>query len=71
MTREQADQVVREMLANQIGMMPVSIDDYWVTARGLRVRYVGTRLANLELTQEGLIPMPRAEAQALVDAGGE
>ena len=67
MTREQAYQVVREMLANKIGMMPVSIDDYWVTARGLRVRYVGTRLANLE----GLIAMPRTEAQALVDAGGE
>ena len=66
MTREQADKAVKDLFPNAL-----SIEDYWVTARGLRVRYVGTRLANLELTQEGLIPMPRAEAQALVDAVGE
>lgn len=72
MTREQADKVVREMLANQIGMMPVSIDDYWVTARGLRVRYWQPgRFGRDVVPAEHTIPMPRAEAQALVEAGGE
>ena len=66
MTREQADKAVKDLFP-----FSLRIEDYWVTARGLRVKHVCGAGGNLELTQEGLIPMPRAEAQALVDAGGE
>ena len=72
MTREQVDKLVWEMLAKQIGLRPASIEDYWVTARGLRVRYWQPgRFGRELLPAEHTIPMPRAEAQALVDAGGE
>lgn len=72
MTREEADEVVTEKLREVLPNCVRLVEDYWVTAKGLRVRFRRTWIAETEgVSPEHTLPMPRAEAQALVDAGGE
>lgn len=73
MTREQADKAVCDMVATVLPFQVTSVEEYWVTSRGLRVRYwqPGRFGGEVLLPAEFTLPMPRAEAQALVDAGGE
>jgi len=71
MTREEADKVVWERLANELGMRPLAVGEYWVTSIGLRVRLARSIQTGDAVMAEHTLRMPRAEAQALVDAGGE
>lgn len=66
MTREQADQVVREMLSKAFPDFTIKVHDYWQSSRGLRVSFNG-QFSDMEAT----VHLPRAEAQILVDAGVE
>lgn len=65
MTREEADQAVREMVSKRHPESDVLILDYWLTAKGVRVSF------NASGREECTFYLPRAEARALVDAEDE